>query len=129
MKPSEYLASIKERLLSDPVVASFRVIKERVTLNDGHLRARLILANGSQLEFSEYFQVASSGETTVVTYSYQWANAHDALIRRWDNTPHFPSLPGFPHHIHDGVANTVDPGRPVSIFVVLDEIEQRLSAQ
>jgi hypothetical protein len=37
----------------------------------------------------------------VNTYSYHWADANHALIARWDNTPHFPDLPGFPDHIHD----------------------------
>jgi hypothetical protein len=37
----------------------------------------------------------------VSTYSYQWAEADNQLIKRWDNTPHFPDLTGFPDHIHD----------------------------
>jgi hypothetical protein len=48
-----YLDSIKERFVTDPVVTSFETIRERSTLVDGHLRARLDLADGSQLEFSE----------------------------------------------------------------------------
>ena len=61
-------------------------------------------------------------EIQVVTYSYQWAAAENHLIKRWDNTPHFPNLPNFPHHIHDGAA--VIPGQPVDIFAVLDQIIQ-----
>ena len=49
-----YLDSIKERCVTDPIVTSFHVIRERSTLVDGHLRTRLTLANRSQLEFSEY---------------------------------------------------------------------------
>jgi len=48
-----YLASIKERFVTDPIVTSFHVIRERSTLVDGHLRVRLTLADGSQLEFSD----------------------------------------------------------------------------
>jgi hypothetical protein len=107
----EYLDSIKERLLTESVVSSFHVTRERVTLTDG-----------SSLEFSEYVQCSPEGTIGVATYSYHWTDARGDLIRRWDNTPHFPALPGFPHHVHDGRAGTVDPGRPVSIFAVLDEI-------
>jgi hypothetical protein len=32
------------------------------------------------------------------------------LIARWDNTPHFPDLPGFPDHIHDGATGEVTAG-------------------
>jgi hypothetical protein len=43
----EYLDAIKECLLTSPVVSSFHVIRERDTLTDGHLRARLTLTDGS----------------------------------------------------------------------------------
>ena len=117
-----YLDSIKERLVTDPIVTSFHVIGERSTLVDGHLRVRLTLADGSQLEFSEYMQRSPTGEISVITYSYHWADADSQLIARWDNTPHFSDLPGFPDHIHDGATGEVMPGQPMSIFPVLDEI-------
>jgi hypothetical protein len=117
-----YLDSIKERFVTDPVVTSFETIRERSTLVDGHLRARLDLADGSQLEFSEYMQRSPAGKIAVITYSYHWADASNQLIKRWDNTPHFPDLPGFPDHIHDGATGQVTSGQPMSIFAVLDEI-------
>ena len=120
-----YLEAIKERFVTDPLVTQFQVIRERSTLMDGYLRARLALANGSQLEFSEYMQRSSDGEIVVITYSYHWADVNNQLIARWDNTPHFPDLPGFPDHIHDGVTGEVTPGQPMNIFTVLDEIAGR----
>jgi Family of unknown function (DUF6516) len=84
------------------MVTRFHMIRERSTLIDGHLRARLTLVDGSQLEFSEYMQRSPAGEVAVITYSYHWADAANQLITRWDNTPHFPDLPGFPDHMHDG---------------------------
>jgi hypothetical protein len=51
------------------------------------------------------------------------------LLRRWDNTPHHPDLPGFPHHVHTGTGDHVYPGQPASIFTVLDEIARLLTAQ
>jgi Family of unknown function (DUF6516) len=76
----------------------------------------VILADGSHLEFSEYMQCSPTGEIAVITYSYHWADADDRLITRWDNTPHFPNLPGFPDHIHDGATGEVTPGQPMNIF-------------
>jgi len=124
---AKYLASVKERLLTDPLVSSFQIVRQRITLTDGHLRVRLTLTDGSLLEFSEYVQRSPDGQINVVTYSYHWANARDDLILRWDNAPHFPDLPGFPHHIHDGRTDMVGPGEPVSIFVVLDKIARLLT--
>ena len=122
MTTTEYLSAVKERLLTDPLVTHFRVLRERSTLTAGYLRARLTWRDGSQLEFAEYVQVSPDDEVEVVTYSYHWSDAQGNLIRRWDNTPHFPHLPGFPHHVHEGPTDTVSPHRPTSILIVLDEI-------
>src|SRR5215831_18323704 len=120
-----YLAAMKDRFVIDPLVTHFQVIRERSTLMDGYLRARLALADGSQLEFSEYMQRSPAGEIAVITYSYHWADAANQLITRWDNTPHFPDLPGFPDHTHDGVTGEVTPAQAMSIFTVLDAIAGR----
>ena len=117
-----YLQAMKERFVTDPIVTRFSVLRERATLVNGYLRARLALADGSQLEFSEYMQRSSAGEIVVITYSYHWADANNQLITRWDNTPHFPGLPGFPDHRHDGATGEVTAGQPMSIFTVLDAI-------
>ncbi len=36
-----YLAAMKERLVGDPIVTHFHVIRERSTLVDGHICARV----------------------------------------------------------------------------------------
>jgi hypothetical protein len=123
----EYLASAKQRLLTELAAVAFAILRERATQADGHWRAKLSLADDSTLEFSEYMHVAAGNRIEVVTYSYHWADAEDQLICRWDNTPHFPCLPGFPYHIHDGPGDQVRSGQPTDIFAVLDEIVRRLS--
>ena len=125
MTINDYLKAVKERLITDATVVSFRMMRERATFMDGYIRARLTFADQSYLEFSEYAQLID-GEIKVATYSYHWANSQDELIMRWDNTPHFPKLPDFPHHIHHG--QDVIPGRPVDIFLVLDEIARITSS-
>lgn len=122
MTTIEYLAAIKERLLTDPLIARFRVLRERSTLIDGYLRGHLTLRDGSQVEFSEYVQFAANEQIQVITYSYHWSDAGGNLIRRWDNAPHFPHLSGFPHHVHEGPAGPVSPHRPVDLLIILDEI-------
>jgi hypothetical protein len=126
MTISEYLKRVKERLLDDPIVSSFHVVRERATLSDGFVRIRLTLKDGGFLEFSEYVQFVSKDRVEVITYSYHWADSDGGLIRRWDNTPHFPGLSGFPHHVHIGMDDVI-PGRKLSIFVVLDEIASYLA--
>jgi len=92
------------------------------------MRARIKLIDDSQLDFSEYFQPSPDGTIQVVTYSYyNWTDSRDTLILRWDNTPHYPDLPRFPDHIHDGGTGAIKPGSPASIFAVLDEIADKLA--
>jgi hypothetical protein len=129
MIPVEYLDSVKERLLTEPIVLRFDIRRERSTLTDGHMRVRVTLVDGGVLEFSEYVERTDEGGMQVTVYSYHWEDAEGNLVRRWDNTPHFPNLPGFPHHIHDGWTGIIASGRPMDIFVVLDYISQALSSQ
>ena len=126
MTIAEYLESVKALLLTSQIITSFQIIRERQSLVDAHLRVRLILSDGSLLEFSEYVQHLPDNAITVVTYSYHWATSNGNLRRRWDNTPHFPNLSGFPHHIHDGETNTVGAGIATNFFAVLEQIEQQL---
>lgn len=122
MSPAEYLEAVKARLLTDPLVEHIEIRRERSTQADAHLRARLGLVNGATLEFSEYVQRIHGDEIAVITYSYHWADVQDRLIRRWDNTPHFPGLLAFPHHIHEAPQDVVVPGKPMDIFAILDSI-------
>jgi len=83
----EYLEAVKELLLTNPLLASFQIVRERMTSTDGYLRARIVLCNKSFLEFSEYVQLVAEDNIEVITYSYHWADADGNLIVRWDNTP------------------------------------------
>ena len=127
MTSAEYLNAVKDRLVFEPQIVAFHVIRERMTATDAYLRVKATLADGSVFEFAEYVQQAATRDAMMVmTYSYYWASANGSLIRRWDNTPHFPALPGFPHHCHHA-AGEVTPGEPMNIFRILEEM-QRLSA-
>lgn len=128
MTIATYFEIVKDRLLTDRIVFEFQILRERQTVMDGHLRARLRLADHSILEFAEYVHRLPNDEIQVVTYSYHWGNQDGQLIRRWDNTPHFPDLPGFPHHIHDGSTGSVNVGSPINLFQVLDYIATSTSA-
>jgi hypothetical protein len=125
MTPSDYLAAIKERLITDPHILHFHIRKERIALQDGFLRARLTLVDNSMLEFAEYFQITERGDVEVLTYSFHWADAQGQLIKRWDNTPHFPELDGFPDHLHDGKTGQVQASMPMNLFRVLDIVTNR----
>jgi hypothetical protein len=121
-----YFETIKEHLLIVSFVANFKIYKQVERSNNGHIRARVTLTDNSWLEFSEFVEQNVSEEIQIVTYSYHWSDENDHLIQRWDNTPHFPKLNNFPHHVHIG-EDQVTPGKPINIFGVLSEIEKTLN--
>jgi hypothetical protein len=53
-------------------------------------------------------------------------DSSNQLRVRWDNVRHYPNLPGFPHHLHDGDEENVRPGEPMNLFKVLDLIAAQL---
>ena len=121
MKIAEYFEAIKDRLFIAPFVTGFKILKQVDRSKNGHLRARAEFSDNSQLEFSEFVEENANEEVELATYSHHWSDENDHLIRRWDNTPHFPKLKNFPHHIHLSEDEVV-PGEPINIFGVLDEI-------
>jgi Family of unknown function (DUF6516) len=95
MTIAEHLDAVKTRLLTDPVVAAFHVTRERSTISDGYLRARLTLSGDSKLEFAEYIQLSPDDQISVITYNYHWADADGRLLQRWDNTRIILVCPAF----------------------------------
>lgn len=125
MNPQDYLESVRNLLLTDFRITGYQIAREFDELQKAYIRARLTLVNDSILEFSEYIEQGLEGEIEITDYSYHWIDKDGKMIRRWDNTKHFPKLKNFPHHIHEGRTGEVTPGKPINIFAVLDEITAR----
>lgn len=106
----EYHQVVKARLIADPLVLQSDIQRERRTAHDGYLRARLLLDNEEELEFSKYVRRVRD-QVQVVTYSFHWVGANGKLICRWGNAPHYPNLPQAPHHIHDDHRDNVSSQR------------------
>lgn len=124
MNPQEYLGSIKNLLDNNPIIAKYQIVREYEGADESYIRARLMLKDGSLLEFAEYIE--PDGKNYKITdYSFQWMNTEGQQIRRWDNTPHFPKLKNFPHHIHVSTEKVIS-GNPVDIFDVLSEIAKMI---
>lgn len=113
-------------LLGHPLVQSTELIRYTVNRLDGYLRVRTILINGDFLEIA--LQIASqNGNALIDGYRYQWMDStRTKLRRRWDDTPHFPQLSGFPHHCHIEQEDKVEPALPMDIKTLLDTILQKL---
>jgi hypothetical protein len=61
MTTDEYLAAIHLTLVESPIVASYAVVRQRVTSQSGHLRVRIDLINGDFPEAAEFFRLTPDG--------------------------------------------------------------------
>ncbi|MCC7280580.1 MAG: hypothetical protein IT487_20010 [Chromatiaceae bacterium] len=124
-----YLDEIKMRLVSSACIGRIDVIAERAIQDRGYFRARMVLTNGDFLEISEYFAVRKN-EPETLEYRYQWMDSsRQRLIRRWDNARHFPELPNFPDHVHQGDEAQVIPGRSMGVLDLIDLIEREMGSR
>ena len=62
------------------------------------------------------------------SYSFQYMTRDGMCIFRYDNSSHYPELPYFPHHRHEGPDERVIACRQPSVRAIRDEIEVYLSA-
>jgi hypothetical protein len=96
---ADYLQGVEAALgvLRGVYVESYQ--EELLTPRRANLRIRVRFAGGRLLEINE--AVVVEGDTLChLDYRYHCQDIDTALIFRYDSTPHFPELPGFPYHKH-----------------------------
>ncbi|PSR19641.1 hypothetical protein C8255_01260 [filamentous cyanobacterium CCP3] len=126
MDAQQYLTEIKSRLIASPVVETFSIVDERDLSDRGYFRARVRLTNTDFLEIAEYFLIIEN-QPRVERYRYQWMDrAQETLRKRWDNVPHFPDLPNFPHHVHISAEDNVKTAVPRGITEFLTFLEAEI---
>lgn len=126
MKPSEHLAEFEKLIVRNPLVKRFHISERREMRFEAYIKIRLILIDDSVLDASEYIYATEENNAEIRRYNYHWMDSSNRLRTRWDNVRHYPKLPNFPHHRHDGDEKTVRPGEPMNLFKVLDIITLEL---
>lgn len=124
--PIEYVLQLQANLVTSLVVASFTFVEEKVWLDRGYIRVRMALNNGDFLEAAEYF-VLEDDQCVTHRYRYQWMDEERRELRkRWDNVEHHPDLPDFPHHVHVGGKENVEPGKRLNVIQLLDVLASEI---
>jgi hypothetical protein len=109
-------------LLSHPAVQSIELVRYTFNRLDGYLRARCTLSNGDFLEVALHVTAGEGASFIIDDYRYQWMDASRVVLhRRWDNTPHFRTLPGAPFHCHIG-EQAIEPTPPMDVTHLLEDI-------
>ncbi|MDO8810825.1 MAG: DUF6516 family protein [Gallionella sp.] len=95
-------------------------VEEILSAERANLRIRLRFQNGALLEINEAIFV-ENGALKTLGYRYHLQNSNSELMFRYDNTPHFPDLPSFPHHKH--LRDTVVASGKPDLLDVLQEVK------
>lgn len=93
-----YFAEIEVAVTQLPAYAE-SYVEEILASERANLRIRLRFQSGCLLEINEAIFV-ENGVLKTLGYRYHLQRAGGELVFRYDNTPHFPDLPSFPHHKH-----------------------------
>ena len=115
-----YLEDIESevRELNDVYVEHYE--EEYLASDRVNLRIRIRFATGYLLELNE--ATILEGRNKHLGYRYHFQDSQNNLIFRYDNTPHFPNLEGFPHHKH--FRNNVTSSDEPSAISVIEEAMQ-----
>jgi hypothetical protein len=117
--------AVEAWLITSPAILAYQILRREVSAADGKLRVSLALSDGGSAELFEYVADVG-GRIHLAKYSFHWQDAQGNLLRRWDNAPHYPSLPNAPHHLHAGSGPAQGITQVPDLFLVIGEIEKAL---
>ncbi|MGL5941947.1 MAG: toxin-antitoxin system TumE family protein [Waterburya sp.] len=118
-----YFNQVQNLIESCKNVEFFNLDYEKRGLYEGFIRGKIKYKDDSLLHLREFVYVEITVDRKM--YSYQYMNAQNNLIFRYDNTEHHRklNLPNFPHHKHDGSEDNVVNSNAPFLADVLKEIE------
>lgn len=107
------------------LIRSRRVLSDHRDRHLSEYKARIILADGSIVEFTEILVHGIQKRK----YSFQWMTGQFELLVRWDNASHHRHISTFPHHKHIGDENRIEASSEMYLTDVLQYISERLEGQ
>ncbi len=125
MNVDQYFQAIQALLAESEVILSHSMTYDKRSYSVGFVRGDIYFRDASLLHIREFVNIIE-GVVERYMYVYHYQTAAADLIFRYDNTPHFPNLGGFPHHKHTEQESNVEPAAPPDLTAVLDEIRRLL---
>ena len=119
----DYFQQIRQTIDGCHAVQSSAVTYDKRGTHEGYIRGELHFEDGSILHLREFVDVETLVER--LTYVYQYMDAVERLVFRYDNTGHRKrlGLPTYPHHKHEGQDDNVVASPAPDLRAVLNEIE------
>ena len=119
----EYFQQLLD-LIQHTSTVSFNWKTEKRGEHEGFLRAAIIFIDNSVLYLREFVDVENTVERDM--YSYQYMDASNSLIFRYDNAEHHKklNLPNYPHHKHEGREENILSSNAPMLADILRELER-----
>lgn len=117
----DYFQQIETLVTDALIVHSSNLTYDKRSTHIGFIRGSLYFVDGSLLHLREFVNVQFDVERYMYVYQYQGPDGK--RVFRYDNTPHFPGLPTFPHHKHESSESGVVPASLPDLEEVLHEIQ------
>jgi hypothetical protein len=114
-----YFAQLESILRDFPNIQSYSLTKKIYNLKQGYMSGAIVFENGCRLDFVEVKDTELAGK---IKYRYQYMDAKQELVFRYDNAPHHKDGEAFPHHKH--TLTEVQGSREPSLHDILLEIAQ-----
>jgi len=95
----QHLKEIEDSIKNLEDIYVERYEEEILTIDRINIRIRLRFPDGHLLELNEAVTIEEE-QIRILGYRYHFQDEHNSLVFRYDNTPHFPDVPTFPHHKH-----------------------------
>ncbi len=120
--PLEYLQAVARRLEeSGGLFVAGPLLYQSEDGGTATLRASLRFHDGSLLRIALTVS-ATADYPAWVSYRFHYQGPDGRCRFRYDNTPHHPGLPHFPHHKHEGPEESPVPHSQPSVAQVLREV-------
>lgn len=127
MRIERYFAYLQSVIEACPVLQTFNITYDKRSTYEGFIHGEIIFVDNSLLHLREFVDVETLPDR--LTYVYQYVDAAQTLVFRYDNTGHHRqlNLPTYPHHKHNGGENNVTVSSAPDLVVVLREIQMLLA--
>ena len=122
----DYFRQIETLVVGASIVRFFNITYDKRSAYIGFIRGSIYFLDGSLLHLREFVDVEHGIERYMYAYHYQRLDG--VLVFRYDNAPHFPNLPTFPQHKHEGSESHVVSAGLIDLEAVLAEIRGLMSA-
>ena len=126
MRIEGYFQQMRKAIEACDIVQTFDLTYDKRSTYEGFIRGEIYFIDGSVLHMREF--IDSEDDPERLAYVYQYMDAKQHLIFRYDNTGHHKelNLTTYPHHKHVGSETNLVPSTAPDLSDVLNEIDSQI---